>query len=77
MSKKILEQLKVEKKKYVKKLDSKFNDFDEYIDSKYSKQEADFYSNVLNQLIIFKLIKNYDGIPDQIIDFLKSMILII
>ena len=60
------------KNKYVKKLDPNYDDFEEYLDEKYASKNAIFYLNVLNQIIIFKLLRNYDNVPDKIIDFFEK-----
>ena len=72
MRQEILSKLEDDKKNYLLKLKSEFDNFDDYIDSKYQRDDADYYSNTLNLIILFKLMKHYDDVPDKIISFFEK-----
>ena len=73
----ILEKLEEEKNKYVKKLNKNFESLSSYINDKYVSKNAIFYENIINHLILYKLMKNYSAVPDMIINFIEKKIYLI
>ena len=71
----ILKKLEEEKNKYTKSLDKNFKDFSSYINETYKNNDIIFYENTINQLILYKLMKNYSAVPDMIIDFIGKQII--
>ena len=62
----ILRKLEEEKNKYFKKNSVIGN-------SNFTDDDTIFYENIMNHLILYKLMKNYSSVPDMIIDFIENL----